>query len=149
MKKKLFVICSLLAMILLAGAGSARAQTVGSFAAEIPFDFTIGETDYEVGSYKVFLRRTTKFDLSASVLTFSNEEGEALQTVFVLKNGDRMREDETVLVFDRYGDHYVLARIVSQSFGFTAPKSKTAVDIWLEGDSKPDPETVSIVLKNL
>lgn len=146
MKRKLLKSCSLLVLAVLIVAVSAQAQTRGSYQAEIPFDFSIGDQVYEAGDYTI---RVKTPNYLANILAITNAEGEELKSTALLESGDRSKNDEARLIFDRYGDQYVLKQIVAPRFGFTTPKSKGDVTVRYQGGSKPNPETVSVLLETL
>jgi len=123
---------------------STQAQTLGSYDAEIPFDFTIGDTAYEAGDYII---RVKSPNYLATVLEVSSAEGLELQSTAITKNGDRSKNDQARLVFDREGDHYSLRQIVAPGFGFSTLKTRELVTVVEEDNPQPDPDTVSIVLK--
>ena len=130
-----------LAMLL--AAVSVQAQTVRTYQADIPFDFTIGDDTYAAGEFVISLERPNYL---ADILTIRNPEGDRLQRAAVMKNGNRSETDKTTLVFDRYDDEYVLIQIVSPEFGFSAPKSETATWMTITKNLQQEPETVAIVL---
>lgn len=79
-------------------------------------------------------------------MTVRNEEGHQLQAKAVMKNGSTSKDDNTSLVFKRYGDNYVLSRIAAPDFGFNAPKSKVVTRIAKKQTKQP--EIVSVILSN-
>ena len=146
MKKKMLLSCSLLVLVIMLAGVSTQAQTLGSYDAQIPFDFTVGDNEYEAGDYVI---RVKSPNYLATILTVSSAEGLELQATAIAKNGDRSKNDEARLVFDRDGDHYVLKQIVAPRFGFSTRKSSTKTWVTPEDDPQPNTETVSVLLKTL
>lgn len=122
---------------------SAEAQTKG-YTADIPFDFSIGKKTFDAGEYRIYLNNSID---SATVMRVRGKKGLGSLSTVVMKNGDASGNGKTLLVFNRYGDHYAMKQLLSPAFGFSAPKPKGSVKVWLEGKSKPKPDTVSILLK--
>ena len=142
MKKKMLLSCSLLVFAILLAAVPVQAQTLGSYKAQIPFDFAIGDTVYEAGDYGIRVKSPNRL---ATFLAVSNAKGEVLRVIAVMRNGDWSKKDNAYLVFNKNSDQYVLKRIAAPGFGFSAPKSKITVEYI--ADSQPTSDTVSIVLK--
>jgi hypothetical protein len=143
MKKNLLISCSLMILTLLIGVVSTQAQTRGAYDAEIPFDFTIANKNYEAGNYTI--RVKSPFYL-ANILVVTNAKGRDLQTTALARSWDRSKNGQARLEFDRDGDHYFLKQIVAHRFGFWTRKSKEVTTVRIE-DGAPNPNTVSIVLK--
>jgi hypothetical protein len=125
------------------GTVSAQAQYINSYRAHVPFDFTIGKKSYDAGNYMLNVKSPTSL---ATNLTVRNAERKELQALVVLMNGNRSKTDETILVFNRYGDVYVLKQIISPEFGYSAPKSRIVTTVRVEEDKTKIPDVVSIVL---
>jgi hypothetical protein len=122
---------------------SAQAQYINSYRAHVPFDVTIGKKSYDAGNYMLNVKSPTSL---ATNLTVRNAERKELQALVVLMNGNRSKTDETILVFNRYGDVYVLKQIISPEFGYSAPKSRIVTTVRVEEDKTKIPDVVSIVL---
>jgi hypothetical protein len=142
MKKKMLQITSLLVLAILCAVVSAQAQTITVYTADIDFDFAIGNQNYQAGKYTVHLKRPDKL---ATILTVRDEKGRALQVTAVMKNGSTSESEDTTLVFNRFGNQYVLDRIAAPDFGFTAPDSKV-IDR-LAKNARKRPETVAVILR--
>lgn len=141
MKKNVLQIFSFLALIILSAGISIQAQTLGSYRAQIPFDFIVGNKTYEAGEYKVRLDSPNNL---ATILSVARKNGNDLQRSVVMSNGDRSKNQKTSLLFDYIGDHYVLSEIVAPNFGFNAPKSKNKKR--LAKNSGKATETIAIAL---
>ena len=144
MKKKVVKSCLLLVFAMLFAVVAAPAQTLAKYDADIPFDFTIGEETYEAGNYIISLKSPNYL---ATVLTIRKKKGRDLLVTAVTRNGNRSKKKKSRLVFDRYGDHYILNQVVSPGFGFSAPQSEPVIEVWVEEGAKPKPDTVSLVLR--
>jgi hypothetical protein len=102
----------LLAVLTVVGASltsePAHAQSGSRVSANIPFDFSVGNTTLKAGSYKVER-------LESGVLAFSSEDG--MEHKFALTfPGDSDRESqEPYLVFIRYGSEAFLKKVVLSS----------------------------------
>lgn len=122
MKKR--VCFSVLAMTLLVSLGavvSGSAHPGARVAAQIPFDFQVGDKEIPAGVYTVdrvnadgSLLRISSRDSRHNVLTTANEassKGEGAK-------GSR-------LIFRKYGDRYFLAAVWDGNDGRTLPESKS------------------------
>ncbi len=143
MKKSILINCSLLLLTIALAAVSVSAQTLGSYRAEIPFDFTVGNVDYAAGDYAVRLESPNYL---ATILRLSNGDGKELLVSAVTRNGNPSKDKVAKLVFDRYGEFYVMNRISAPRFAFTAPKTDTKSWMYVSKNLLRKPETVSIVL---
>ncbi len=123
MKNLIVKISSLFVLAIILMVVSVQAQSITSYRAQIPFDFKIGNKTYKTGNYIISVK--SPFTLGATILAVRNAKTRDLQQMAVfLTNGSRSLMDKTVLIFDRYGDQYILTKMVSSDFGISAPKSK-------------------------
>jgi hypothetical protein len=143
MKKKTMIRISTMALAMLFTAVLAQAQGVNSYRAHVPFDFMVGEKSYDAGDYLIRFEQQGSL---ATIFTLSTAQGRELQASAVMKNGRTSRSGTSVLVFDRYGDNYILRQISSPAFGFWAPKVDAATWVTITKNLKKDPQTVSVVL---
>ncbi len=142
MKLKTLHLSSLIILAMILTVVSANAQAPGIYQAEIPFDFQIGDKNYEAGNYKIHLGGTSSL---ATIITVKKADGSALHTAAVIRNGNTSKEGETSLVFNRYGDDLVFYQIVAPNFGFSSLKSKRPRQLGRK--PRKASETVSVVLK--
>ena len=124
MKKKLYMLVTIMALLAGAGLSSANAQTQssGQLKATIPFAFSVGNQTMPAGEYTV---RCTNPSSDVKVLQLRSSDGH--ESVLVrtssvigkLQGGAR-------LVFYRYDDQYFFAQawLPSDSIGMQAPKSR-------------------------
>lgn len=143
MKKKILPNYSLFILLILLAFVSVQGQTLSKYEAHIPFDFTVGKNTYEAGNYRINFRRPNYL---ATLLEVATEEGEKLQVTAIIKNGNRMKGKKTSLIFDRYGNRYVLKKFVSKEFGFSLPKTKVKAFKKLSKNLRDRRETVSVTL---
>ncbi len=132
-----------LALAMLLMVVPAWAQSINSYRAHVPFDFVVGKQTFEAGDYLI---RFEHQNALATIFTLSTEEGRELQAAAVMKNGKTSSSERTILVFNRYGDDYVLRQISSPSFGFWAPRVDTATWITVTKNLGKKPETVTVAL---
>lgn len=131
----LFVLAIILTVV------SAQAQSTESYRAQIPFDFTVKNKLYKAGDYVVSVKGAS---MTQAVLTIKNVKTRDSRQMPVWTNGSRSKMEKTILMFDRYGDQYVLKQIISPDFGISAPRSKIR-NLAAKVIGQPD-QTVAIVL---
>lgn len=142
MKKKLLVF-TIFAVAVLLTATEAGAQSFNSYRAHVPFDFVVGQKSYEAGDYLVKFGEQSTL---SKIFKLSSSEGHTLQVAAVIKNGKTSGSKNTVLIFNRYGDDYVLSQILFPNFGFRAPKVDTAVWVTITKNHRERPKSVAVKL---
>ena len=120
--KKLIQVCSILSLIVVFSIVSANAQTVKQYAAEIPYDFNIGQKSHQAGSYII---KVSKLSTSAISLSLQDKNQNNLQTILVRENGN-IAKREPKLVFTSYDNHRFLTGISMQEMGLSIVVSKNA-----------------------
>jgi len=82
----------------------ARAQSSNRVVADIPFDFSVGNTLLKAGNYKVE-------ELQSGMIAFNGNDGQDRQ--FALTVGDEAANqgNQPKLVFTRYGDEAFLNKV--------------------------------------
>lgn len=131
----LFILAIILTVV------SVQAQSTSSYRAQIPFDFTIKNKLYKSGDYVISVKGAS---ILQAVLTVKNIKTRDSRQLAVWTNGSRSKMEKTILMFDRYGDQYVLKQVISPDFGLTAPRSKIRNRI-AKKIRQPD-QTVAIIL---
>lgn len=121
MKNLLIKFSSLLILAIIFTVVSARAQSTVSYQAKIPFNFKIGKTTFKAGNYVIYLSSLNQLAMHFSV---KNQKNRNAKDIAVLINGSRSLTNNSILMFDRYGDQYALKQIVSPDFGLSIPNSK-------------------------
>lgn len=123
-------------------------STLGAYKAYIPFEFVVGNERYPAGDYKLRLETVSNTNIAA-LMRITDPNGEQFYSSFVLRNGNRSKDDATTLHFDRYGMTqytYVLRQLVAPGFGFAVRSPKTETWVNITENLREKPETVSIAL---
>jgi len=141
MKNLIVKISSLFVLAIILTVVSVQAQSLRHYRAQIPFDFKIGSKAYKAGDYIIKVENQLSM---ARVLMFKNAKTHNLRQLFVLPSGSRSLVDKTILMFDRYGEEYVLTEMVSPDFALSIPKTKTKKH-FVKNPGQPD-QTLAIVL---
>jgi len=98
----------LLAVLTVVGAAltiePAHAQSGSRVSANIPFDFSVGNTTLKAGSYKVER-------LESGILAFSSEDGREHKFALTFPGDSDRESQESHLVFIRYGSEVFLKRV--------------------------------------
>jgi hypothetical protein len=104
MKKRSFVMASLLVLCSMAATQAARAQQ--PMVASIPFAFVVGNTTLPAGDYRVQV-----LDRNSKVLLIHCSDSSA--SAIVITNAAQAKElsSESKLVFNRYGNRYFLSQV--------------------------------------
>ena len=118
--KKLIQFFSFLSLVIVFSIVSASAQTVKQYAAEVPFDFSIGQKSYQAGSYVIKIARHSQ---SSLVLSLEDKNKNLLQTILVRGNGDVSKNDPK-LVFARHDNQRALTKMTTPDMGVTVPVNK-------------------------
>ena len=111
MKKQAFTTITMLSVLLMVAAISVNAQQLSEnkIAANIPFDFAVGETNFPAGKYT--LRRIISTS-SADQLLIQNAEARVdMRTGITRPNRTSEVQKQSKLVFNRYGDQYFLSQV--------------------------------------
>ena len=109
----------MLTLLLMLGVTSAHALTSDKVVANIPFDFTVGNTTLPAGEYVV--QRIA----SPAALFVQNKETYEAATVLVISVEDRSSLGEAKLVFDRHGNEHSLSQVWSGTLtGREIPKPR-------------------------
>ena len=104
MKKRILVLASLLVLCSFAATQAARAQE--PLSVNIPFAFAAGETTLPAGEYRV-----QKMDGNGAVLLIRCTEPKASIMVVTNSTGGGKQQEQSKLVFHRYGNHYFLSQV--------------------------------------
>ena len=105
MKKHLINTMAIATFITTIAVASARAQNAPTVSVSIPFDFEVAGKTMKAGDYQVRLEGLR------SLLKIENRE--TLRTTFVMISplGRRDIQNESKLVFNRYGSQYFLSQV--------------------------------------
>ena len=118
MKRTLFGVLAIAAMIATLAAPLAAQST--TLTATIPFEFAVGSKTMPAGDY------TISDSESHAVLVISGGEN-ALTLTKPVGGGDQVHAGQSLLIFNRYGDRYVLSQVWDsvRDIGREVPMSKT------------------------
>ena len=98
----------LLAVLIVFGAAltnvPANAQSGSRALANIPFEFSVGNTTLKAGSYTVE-------QLESGIIAFSSEDGKEHQFAMTFPGDSNKQSQEPRLVFIRYGSEAFLKRV--------------------------------------
>lgn len=111
MKKQAFRTITVLSFLLVLAAVSVNAQRLSddSIAADIPFDFAVGQTKLPAGNY--ILRRIA-LPSSHDRLVIQSADGRGdRHTSITMPNRTSEMQNQSKLIFNRYGDQYFLSQV--------------------------------------
>jgi hypothetical protein len=120
MKRQVLKIFSMLILAVALAAVAAHANPASGLKANIPFDFSVGGNTLPAGVYTVTPMSTS------SVLLIRREDCRAGAMVRTDGMYAEQIQDQTKLVFHRYGNQYFLAQVwtAGESNGREFPKSR-------------------------
>lgn len=120
----------------------AQSQTI--MKANVPFGFNVGSTYMPAGSYEVRA-------LGSRATLIQSKNGHDKVLALFSPAGPSKAVDETKLVFNKYGDRYVLAQIWTSTSGegLQAPKADLEKEITSASNRRTSggPETVIVALR--
>jgi hypothetical protein len=145
MKKQLYMVVTIIALLTVAGLSSANAQTQSNMdlKANIPFAFSVGDKTMPAGEYMV---RCTNPSSDVKVLQLRSNDGHESALVRTSSVIGKVQDDARV-VFYRYGDQYFFAQVwlAADPIGMQAPKSRSEKQIARELEaSKSARETFAV-----
>jgi len=83
--KRFIQIFSFLGLALIFSAATAKAQTVNKVDAKIPFNFSVGDKNYEAGDYKLKIQSIAA---GGALVTIVDSEGNHVQSVLAVSTGN-------------------------------------------------------------
>lgn len=110
MRIKAISFFSLVALVVLFGAGAVRGQIIGDIGANIPFPFYAGDAKFPAGHYVI--RPLNGTDLT--VMEIATPDGRDSAVFEVRQSRDNIKPRTTELIFDKYGDRYFLSKLYDQ-----------------------------------
>ncbi|MGH9931324.1 MAG: hypothetical protein ACREA9_19130 [Pyrinomonadaceae bacterium] len=148
MKKQLYMVVTMIALLTVAGLSSAKAQTQPGLQlkASIPFAFSVGNQVMPAGEYTV---RCTNPSSDMKILQLRSTDGREsalVRTSSVIGKS----QDVAKLVFYRYRDQYFFAQVwlPSEAIGLQAAKSRAEKQMARElAANKSAKETVAVTAK--
>lgn len=123
MKRQMYITITMVALMIVVGLSTTKAQTATRLIAHIPFEFSVGNRILPAGEYAVHCTNPAS-DLK--VLQLRSSDGRTnvlLRTSSVIGK----MEADAKLVFNRYGDHYFFAQawLPAETIGMQASKSRS------------------------
>jgi len=123
MKKRIYMIATMIMVLTVAGLSTAKAQTSGAqqIATNIPFAFNVGDKSFPAGEYTVVCTNTAS---DRKVLQLRGKDGSILvQTNSVIGQTN----EEAKLVFNRYGDRYYFSQawLAADNTGMQVSRSRS------------------------
>src|SRR5918993_2701533 len=112
--KKIIQIVSFLALVFVIAGADVQAQRTTKIDASIPYDFAIGDDQFEAGKYVMRVRRSNS---GASIAELRDSKHRVVYEGFVLDSGDT-GNGKANLVFDRSGSVARLTQIRTGDKGF-------------------------------
>ena len=143
MKRKAFGALMTLIVAIAIAVPMVQAQSQAIMKADVPFGFNVGSTYMPAGSYEVR-------SLGARATVIETKDGHNRVLAMFNPAGPSKAVDETKLVFQRYGDRYVLAQIWTSTSGqgLEAPKSDLEKESQLASNgTQGGGETVIVALR--
>jgi hypothetical protein len=143
MKKVTLNICMLAAIIIGLTVISASAQTTGRFTTHIPFEFTVGQTNFNAGEYTV---KVVNPESDRIALSITSTDGRQSRIVLTTPKMANPKMENAKLVFNRYGGQYVLAEMDTPAFAAEIRGARVAGDLAQRRiNTDPSRETVALL----
>jgi len=143
MKRNAFGALMTLIVAIAIAAPIVKAQSQTIMKADVPFGFNVGSTHMPAGSYEIRA-------LGARATVIETKDGHNRVLALFNPAGPSKAVDETKLVFQKYGDRYVLAQIWTSTSGqgLEAPKSDLEKESKLaSNETQGSGETVIVALR--
>lgn len=147
MKKQLLKAASMFVGIIalaFASALATSAQNARTLVVNIPFEFTVKGATLPAGDY-IVSRTSTSNQMS---LSLQRKDGQASAIVLTKVINTYERQDESKLVFNRYGERYFLSQVWTSGEGLGRELFKTRQERSLEIELAKNgsrPEMVAII----
>ena len=133
--KKIIQIVSFLALVFVIAGADVHAQRTTKIDASIPYDFAIGDEQFEAGKYVLRVRGSNS---GGSIAELRDSKHRVVYEGFLLDNGDT-GNGKANLVFDRSGSVARLMRVRTGDKGFSInekPESNRSVNVASKKRSK-------------
>ncbi len=138
MKKQLIKVVMILGLMIVAGAGVAKAQIVGQIKADIPFNFYVGEKLLPAGEY--FITEKTP-----GLMMIRSDDGKSAAFFLTEEKQEKTDPATSELVFNKYGDKAFLSQVVEQGERDSAVLMKSRLEKRIE-NTEGDVGIVAIAL---
>jgi hypothetical protein len=126
--RRILLSIAVLTLWLTAGANPASAQ-IKRFKVTLPFNFQVGETSFEKGTYIIQQEANQNLIIRADKGTASGSFAAAS-----LPHQSAFEPPKTWLVFHRYGDKHFLSEIWSRHIGVEMPRSSAEKRLMESGE---------------
>ena len=103
-------------------AAAAQAQVSAEYRAHIPFDFTVGNTEFKAGDYRIGLVNP---QTSQQTLMIREANGRGSKIFMVRSKDSNARQTFAKLIFSRYENQYFLSEMNTSTLGAEFMQSKT------------------------
>ncbi len=114
--KKIIQIVSFLALIFVMAGSEAFAQSVTKIDANIPYDFTVGDQQFDAGKYVMRVKRMPNG--ASTIVELRDSKYRVIYEGFAMENGST-GGGKANLVFDKSGSVARLTHVRTGSKGFT------------------------------
>lgn len=130
MKKQVLALVGVLSLFLAAGSAFAQSQEV---RAKIPFDFVVNKITMPAGTYSI-----DRTGMATNAVVIRGLDCKAAQFVLTTKRGSTTINQQSKLVFHRYGDRYFLSQVWVEGTSHVSlmPKSNLESEVALDLTSK-------------
>ena len=110
MKKQASIFLMTLSLFGAMAVGSAYSQFAERFVVNIPFSFTLGDKTFPADQYRVEPISFSGTTLNSRLLIRSmNGDNSAIVSTLPIQSGEI--QDQSKLIFNRYGDQYFLSQV--------------------------------------
>lgn len=110
MKKQASIFLMTLSLFGAMAVGSAYSQFAEKFVVNIPFSFTLGDKTFPADQYRVEPISFSGTTLNSRLLIRSmNGDNSAIVSTLPIQSGEI--QDQSKLIFNRYGDQYFLSQV--------------------------------------
>jgi hypothetical protein len=120
--KKVIQIVSFLALVFVMAGVEAHAQSITKIDAVIPYDFQVGDEQFEAGRYVLRVKRLTNG--AGNLVELRDGRHRVVWESFALENGET-GSGKTNLVFDRSGSIAKLTAVRTGDRGYSISSDKT------------------------
>ena len=109
MKRQLKTMAAILGLVVVAGAGVAQAQIIGSLKSDIPFSFYVRNKLMPAGAYTI-----AELNTGSGTMEIRSADGKSAAIFLTVGKQEKNTEAPSELIFHKYGDKVFLSEIVEQ-----------------------------------
>ena len=143
MKKQASILLMTLSLLGAMAVGSAYPQSVEKFVVNIPFSFSLGDKTFPAGRYRVEPISFSGATLN-SKLVIRSTDGDNSTIVSTLPIQASEMQDQSKLIFNRYGDQYFLSQVWTAGNGAGRKVRESRIEQRLAENSE-NSQVVSVV----